>query len=40
VSWDWARLVLAAGSFLALQLKVNVLWTVLSGAGLSIALCR
>jgi chromate transporter len=40
VSWDWARLVLAVGSFLALQLKVNVLWTVLIGAGLSIALCR
>ena len=40
VSWDWARLVLAAGSFLALQLKVNVLWTVLIGTGLSIALCR
>ena len=40
VTWGWLRLVLAAGSFLALQLKVNVLWTVLIGAGLSIALCR
>ena len=40
VAWDTAHLLLAVGAFVGLRLKVNVLWTVLIGAGLSIALCR
>lgn len=40
VTWDWRHLLLAAGAFTALRLKVNVLWIVLIGTGLSIALCR
>lgn len=40
VSWDWMHLLLAGGAFIALRLKVNVLWIILIGTGLSIALCR
>lgn len=40
VTWDWLHLVLAVGAFAALRLKANVLWIVLIGAVLSIALCR
>ncbi len=40
VTWDWLHVVLAVGAFVALRLKVNVLWIVLIGAGLSIGLCQ
>jgi len=40
VNWDWRHLLLAAAAVIALRLKVNVLWIVLIGTGLSIALCR
>jgi chromate transporter len=40
VTWDWAHLLLAVAAFVALRWKVNVLWTVLIGTGLSIVLCR
>ena len=40
VTWNWVHLLLAVGAFIALRLKVNVLWILLVGTGLSIALCR
>jgi chromate transporter len=40
VTWDWRHLLLAAGAFIALRLKVNLMWIILIGTGLSIALCR
>jgi chromate transporter len=40
VTWNWVHLLLAVGAFIALRLKVNVLWIILVGTGLSIALCR
>jgi chromate transporter len=38
VQWDLARLVLAAGAFVALLLKVDILWVVVLGTILSIAM--
>jgi chromate transporter len=40
VTWDWVHLLLAGGAFIALRLKVDVLWIIPVGTGLSIALCR
>jgi len=40
VTWDWVHLLLTLGAFIALRLKVNVLWIILVGTGLSVALCR
>jgi chromate transporter len=40
VIWDWRHLLLAAGVFIALRLKVSLLWVILIGTGLSVALCR
>lgn len=40
VAWDWTHVVLAAGAFTALRLRVNVLWIVVIGTGLSIIFCR
>lgn len=40
VTWDLVHLLLAVGAFIALHLNASVLWAVLIGAGLSIALCR
>ena len=40
VTWNWVHLLLAGGAFIALRLKVDVLWIILVGTGLSIALCR
>jgi chromate transporter len=40
VTWDWLHLLLAVGAFIALRLKVNGLWILLIGTGLSTALCR
>ena len=36
VRWDWPHLALAAGSFVALFAKVDILWVVLVGAGASV----
>jgi hypothetical protein len=40
VTWDWRHLLLAAGAFIALNLKVNLLWIILIGTAFSIAFCR
>jgi chromate transporter len=40
VTWDWLHLLLAVVAFIALRLKVNGLWIILIGTGLSTALCR
>jgi chromate transporter len=40
VPWDWEHLLLAVAAFIALRCKVNVLWIVLAGTGLSLVLCR
>ena len=40
VAWDWGHVVLAVAAFLALRRKVNVLWAVVIGTGLSIVFCR
>jgi chromate transporter len=40
VVWTWVHGLLAAAAFVALRLKVDVLWVVAAGAVLSIALCR
>jgi chromate transporter len=36
VPWDLTRILLAVAAFIALRLKVNILWVVLSGTILSI----
>jgi len=36
VIWNWLHILLAVAAFVALRLKVNILWIVLVGAGLSI----
>jgi chromate transporter len=40
VRWDWTHVLLAVAAFITLRYRVNVLWTVLVGTGLSIVLCR
>jgi len=40
VAWSWMHALLAVGAFVALRLKVDVLWVVAAGTILSIALCR
>ena len=40
VAWSWMHALLAVGSFIALRLKVDVLWVVAAGTILSIALCH
>lgn len=40
VAWNWTHALLAVGAFVALRLKVDVLWVVAAGTVLSIALCR
>jgi chromate transporter len=40
VTWDWRHLLLAVGAFIALRRKVNIIWIILIGTGLSVALCR
>ena len=40
VVWTWPHLLLAAAAFVALFLKVDILWVVLVGTGLSVWLCR
>ena len=37
VTWDWRHLLLAGGAFIALRLKVNLLWIILIGTAFSIA---
>lgn len=36
VRWDWVHVALAAGAFAALFMKVDILWVVLAGSGVSI----
>ncbi len=40
VTWDWLHLLLAVSAFMALRLKTNLIWIILIGTALSIALCR
>jgi chromate transporter len=40
VGWTWARGLLAAAAFVALRLKVDVLWVVSVGTVLSVVLCH
>jgi chromate transporter len=40
VTWDWLHVLLAVVAFVAFRRTVNILWIVLIGTGLSIALCR
>ena len=40
VSWNWPHALLAVAAFIALRLKVDILWVVLVGSGLSVFLCR
>jgi hypothetical protein len=40
VAWTWVHGLLAAAAFIALRLKVDVLWVVVVATILSIALCH
>jgi chromate transporter len=40
VDWDWPHLALAGGAFIALMLRVDLLWVVAVGAAASVVMLR
>ena len=40
VTWDWRHLLVGTAAFAALRVKVNILWVVLAGAGISLLVLR
>jgi chromate transporter len=40
LTWDWRHLVLGTGAFVALRLKLNILWVVLAATAVSLLLLR